>query len=252
MRLSPAEFERSRLSFGSAADVYDTFRPTYPPEAARWMVGDAPARVADLGAGTGIFSRVLAGLGHDVVAVEPDPGMAHRLAEASPGVTVLEAPAEKIPLPDASIDAVTAAQAWHWFDNDAARAEVARVLRPGGVVARISNWEDVSVDWVEEWWGAVGGRRRNRQKQFDRSARFRDDMVSFGRLFGEPARASFPHGVERDADQLVGYITSRSHYLVADEDEQRRIVETTRELARRLPERFELPYVAVATRARKL
>jgi SAM-dependent methyltransferase len=252
MRLSPAEFDRSRLSFGSAADVYDAYRPTYPPEAARWMVGDAPVRVADLGAGTGIFSRVLAGLGHDVVAVEPDHDMARRLAEVSPGVTVLEAPAEKIPLPDASVDAVTAAQAWHWFDNDAARAEVARVLRPGGVVARISNWEDVSVDWVEEWWGAVGGKRRNRQTQVDRSGRFGDNWVRFGRLFSEPERERFPHGVDRDADELVGYITSRSHYLIADEDEQRRIVETTREVAGRLPARFELPYVAVASRARKL
>jgi SAM-dependent methyltransferase len=251
MRLSPAEFERSRLSFGSAADVYDAFRPTYPPEAARWMVGDAPARVADLGAGTGIFSRVLAGLGHDVVAVEPDPGMARRLAEASPGVTVLEAPAENIPLPDASVDAVTAAQAWHWFDNDAARAEVARILRPGGVVARISNWEDVSVDWVEEWWSAVSPARKSRNRQ-DRPASAHDDRVRFGPLFSEPERARFPHGVERDADQLVGYISSRSHYLVADEGEQRRIVETTREVASRLPPRFELPYVAVTARARRL
>jgi SAM-dependent methyltransferase len=249
--LSPAEFDRSRLSFGSAADVYDAFRPTYPPEAARWMVGDAPARVVDVGAGTGIFSRVLAGLGHDVVAVEPDHEMARRLAEASPGVTVLESSAEKIPLADASVDAVTAAQAWHWFDNDAARAEVARVLRPNGVVARISNWEDVSVDWMDEWWRAVGppGYRRNRPKS---PAGARHDMVSFGPLFTEPERARFPHGVERDADQLVGYITSRSHYLVADEDERRRIVDTTRELAGRLPARFEVPYVAATARARKL
>jgi SAM-dependent methyltransferase len=252
MRLSPEAFERSRLSFGSAADVYDAFRPSYPPEAARWMIGNPPVRVADVGAGTGIFSRVLAALGHDVVAVEPDHDMARKLAEASPGVRVLEESAEKIPLPDASVDAVTAAQAWHWFDNDAARAEVARVLRSGGVVARISNWEDVSVDWVEEWWSAVNPRRQDRANRANRSGRFRDDKVSFGPLFSEPERASFPHGVERDADQLVGYISSRSHYLVADEGEQRRIVETTRELAGRLPPRFALPYVAVAFRARKL
>jgi SAM-dependent methyltransferase len=248
VRLSPAAFERSRLSFGSAADVYDATRPSYPPAAARWMVGDARLRVADLGAGTGIFSRVLAELGHEVVAVEPDGDMRRKLAETSPGIDVLEGSAEKIPLPDASVDAVTAAQAWHWFERDAAQAEIARVLRPGGVVASIANQEDESVDWVAELWSAVGPPRDRR----DRSERFRDAMRSFGPGFSHPEYARFRHSVELDVDGLVGYLSSRSHYLVASADEQRRIAETTRELAGRLPARFGLPYVAFAIRARKL
>ena len=82
-------FQRRRSSFGAAADLYDRIRPSYPPEAVRWLLGDEPRRVVDLGAGTGIFSRVLASLGHDVLAVEPDDGMRAKLASTSPGVTAL-------------------------------------------------------------------------------------------------------------------------------------------------------------------
>jgi ubiquinone/menaquinone biosynthesis C-methylase UbiE len=245
VRLTPAAFERSRLSFGSVADVYDATRPTYPPEAARWMLGEAPLRVADIGAGTGIFSRVLADLGHEVVAVESDDEMRSKLAETSPGITVLAGSAEQIPLPDASLDAVTAAQAFHWFDREAAAEEIARVLRPGGLVAAIWNMEDESVDWVAEWWNAVSpgqGRRR-------RGSGLR---MTLGPRFSHPERARFQHRVERDAETLLGYIRSRSHYVVANAEEQRRMDDVTREIAGRLPARFEMPYEALATRARKL
>jgi ubiquinone/menaquinone biosynthesis C-methylase UbiE len=243
--MSPSAFEQSRLSFGSVADVYDATRPTYPPEAARWMLGDAPLRVADIGAGTGIFSRVLAALGHDVVAVEPDGEMRRKLEETSPGIQALEGSAEKIPLPDASLDAVTAAQAFHWFDRETAAAEIARVLRPGGVLGAISNGEDESVEWVAEWWDAVGPRAFPRR-------RVRGQRMTFGPRFSHPERAKFRHVVERDADQLVGYIRSRSHYVVASAEEQRRMDDVTRKIAGRLPARFEMPYEAVAVRARKL
>jgi SAM-dependent methyltransferase len=243
--LTPAAFERSRLSFGSVADVYDLTRPSYPPEAARWMLGDAPVRVADIGAGTGIFSRVLADLGHDVVAVEPDDDMRRKLAETSPGIEALEGSAEKIPLPDASLDAVTAAQAFHWFDHESASAEIARVLRPGGVLATIWNREDESVDWVAEWWSAAGPRQGPRPT-------IRRDRMNFGPRFSAPERARFRHHVERDVELLVGYIRSRSHYVVASADEQRRMDEVTREIAGRLPARFELPYEALAMRAGRL
>ncbi len=245
LRSTPSAFERRRLSFGSVADVYNATRPSYPPEAARWMLGDASVRVADIGAGTGIFSRVLATLGHDVVAVEPDDDMRRKLAETSPGITVLEGSAEKIPLPDASVDAVTAAQAFHWFDREAACAEIARVLRPHGVLATIWNGEDHSVGWVAEWWSAVGPGEGQRP-------RIRGRRVTFGLRFGHPDRRTFPHYVECDPDQLLGYIRSRSHYVVASAYEQRRMDEATREIAGRLQPRFEMPYEALATRAPKL
>lgn len=235
-------FDERRLSFGPAADLYDAVRPAYPVEAARWMLGDASCRVADLGAGTGIFTRVLAGLGHDVVAVEPDREMLAKLREQTPGVEALEGSAESIPLPDGSLDAVTAAQSHHWFANDAAYAEIARVLRPGGLFAPVSNRRDESVAWVaalSELTDAVDGTGSGWPP---------DD---FGPCFGPVERAEFSHATTLDADGLVLLVQSRSHYLVASPERQRRVVEDVRELASRLPERFELPYVTTAQRARR-
>jgi SAM-dependent methyltransferase len=112
--MDPATRQARGGSFGSAADLYDRIRPNYPVAAIRWILGDRPLRVVDLGAGTGILTRQLVGLGHEVVAVEPDPGMRARIAAAA---EVLDGTAEAIPLPDASVDAVVAGQAYHWFDK---------------------------------------------------------------------------------------------------------------------------------------
>src|SRR5215831_17192715 len=100
-------------SFGTAARRYDRYRPTYAEDAVAWAVGREPSRVVDLGAGTGILSRQLARLGHEVVAVEPDGLMLARLIEASPGVRAVAGRAEAVPLAAGSVDAVVAGQAYH-------------------------------------------------------------------------------------------------------------------------------------------
>ena len=82
--------ERRRLSFGGAAALYDSIRPGYPREAAIRMLGPERRRVADIGAGTGILSRVLLELGHEVVAIEPDAEMRRTLIERTPDLRVLE------------------------------------------------------------------------------------------------------------------------------------------------------------------
>jgi SAM-dependent methyltransferase len=236
-------FHERRLSFGPAADLYDAIRPTYPAEAARWMLGDEPCRVADLGAGTGIFTRVLAGLGHDVIAIEPDAEMLAKLCERVPEVEARRGSAEAIPLPDGSLDAVTAAQSHHWFANETAYAEIARVLRPGAVFAPISNRRDEAVAWVAELSELTGS----------------EDGTSsvwppndFGSRFGPVEQAEFHHATTLDADGLVLLVQSRSHYLVSSPERQRQVVEGVRELASSLPEEFELPYVTTAQRATRL
>ncbi|MFC5382562.1 class I SAM-dependent methyltransferase [Aquipuribacter nitratireducens] len=130
------------LSFGAVAEGYERVRPGYPAEVARWAFGDRPRRVVDVGAGTGKWTRVVRDLGHDVVAVEPDPGMRARLAGVLPDVEVLAGAGEALPLPDGSVDAVTFAQSWHWVDPDAGTAEVARVLRPDGRLVLVWNRRD--------------------------------------------------------------------------------------------------------------
>src|SRR5256885_2312644 len=136
------------LSFGPSADLYDSVRPTYPPDALRWALGPAPQTVLDLGAGTGILTRVLLGLGYDVVPVEPDDAMRAALRRTTPGVEPLAGSADAIPVPDGRADAVVAGQAYHWFDPEPTHREVARVLRDGGVFAPIWNVRDDGVPWV--------------------------------------------------------------------------------------------------------
>ncbi|MET0188781.1 MAG: class I SAM-dependent methyltransferase [Pseudonocardia sediminis] len=142
---------RRARSFGAVAADYAAHRPPYPDEAVDLALAAATrtvVRVLDLGAGTGMLTAALAGRGLDVVAVEPDPEMLARLRADLPGVEARSGGAEAIPLPDASVDAVLAGQSLHWFDLDRATPEMARVLRPGGVLAGLWNAADTSVDWL--------------------------------------------------------------------------------------------------------
>src|SRR3954471_16036477 len=142
-------------AFGPAAADYERARPSYPPEAIevlrRELAVGPGLRVCDLAAGTGKLTRLLVATGADVVAVEPVPGMRAQLAEVLPEIEALDGTAEAIPLDDASVDAVTVAQAFHWFKFDEALAEIKRVLRPGGWVVILFNRRDERVDWVRTW-----------------------------------------------------------------------------------------------------
>ncbi|WP_136033494.1 class I SAM-dependent methyltransferase [Microbacterium sp. PF5] len=144
--------DEQATSFGGQAGSYEVGRPEYPFEAVAWMLDRAPAgarRIADVGAGTGKLTRALvAGEGAEVVAVDPDPAMLAALRDAVPGVPTFVGTAERLPLPDASVDAVVLGQAWHWVDPVVASAEIGRVVRPGGVLGLVWNLRDERVDWV--------------------------------------------------------------------------------------------------------
>jgi SAM-dependent methyltransferase len=232
------------LSFGAVASLYERVRPSYPVAAARWILGERPGRVVDLGAGTGKFTRVVASLGHEVVAVEPDPAMLAALEAATPGVRAVPGSAGAIPLPDASVDAVVAAQSYHWFDSDGSRVEIARVLRPGGVLGPIWNLRDDAVPWVAELTRTV--------LEEDGTSADERAIESFGPLFGAVQRAEFRHSAEHDRESLRDLVRSRSKYLVADEAERRRMDDAVDAIAAGLPEAFELPYVTIAYRAARL
>jgi SAM-dependent methyltransferase len=126
-------------SFDRAAIEYEQARPGYPAGVLDVLPLGPAAEVLDLGAGTGKLTRVLATRYRRVIAVEPLDGMRGILEATVPAAESLAGSAESIPLPDASVDAVFAAQAFHWFANDVAVAEIARVLRPGGILCAIWN-----------------------------------------------------------------------------------------------------------------
>ena len=139
-------------SFGAEAHNYELGRPDYPFDAVAWMLDPLPAdshRIADVGAGTGKLTRVLVKAPHaEVVAIDPDPEMLATLRAGVPGVPTFLGTAERLPLPDASLDAVVLGQAWHWVDPERGSAEIGRVLREGGVLGLIWNIRDERVDWV--------------------------------------------------------------------------------------------------------
>jgi SAM-dependent methyltransferase len=231
-------------SFGAEAERYDAYRPGYAPDAVRWALGRRPLRVADLGAGTGILSRLLRDLGHDVVAVEPDDRMRHRLAEASPGIEVLKGTAEAVPLAAASVDAVVAGQAYHWFDPDRAPAEIARVLRPEGVFAALWNDADLGVPWTVRFVEIIDGA--------DAVTAGRP-AVDLGPLFGPVAAAGFRHDIRMTPDGLVNLTMTRSPYLVGSAADRRTLLDavrrltTTPDLAGRAD--FPMPHVTRVHRA---
>ena len=138
---------RSAENFDGAAEVYERARPGYRREAvdeiAR-ILGLGPGRtVVDLAAGTGKFTRELVATGVEVIAVEPVAGMREQLRSVLSHVDVRDGTAEAMPVADESADAVTVAQAFHWFDGDAALAEIHRVLRPGGRLLLVWNRRDL-------------------------------------------------------------------------------------------------------------
>ena len=141
--------------FDQNADAYEAARPSYPAEAVAHIVGHGGIgpgrRVLDLAAGTGKLTRLLVPTGAEVVAVEPVAGMRERLVTALPDVEVHDGTAEALPLPDGGFDAVTVAQAFHWFDAPVALAEIGRVLRPDGHLFLVWNTRDRDHDWVRQF-----------------------------------------------------------------------------------------------------
>ncbi|MEN3306601.1 MAG: hypothetical protein V7603_2803 [Micromonosporaceae bacterium] len=244
------------LSFGPAANEYDARRPHYPEPAVAWALGGTPLRVVDLGAGTGILTRALLRLGHRVTAVEPDDAMRSRLLATTPVDQALAGSAEAIPLPDGSVDAVTAGQAYHWFNRERAHPEIARVLRPGGVFVPVWNIRDESVPWVARL-SEIADEVRSPagddwlDGEFEAPMDDRSYGPLFGPLFGTVERRVFRHSVPMTADRLVALMSTRSYYLTASPQQRATTERAIRQLAAELPETFELPYVTATCRARR-
>jgi len=142
----------ARHGYEKEAAAYQRGRPEYPEALMDWLRGELGLRegvqALDLGAGTGKFTRLLARTGARLSAVEPVAAMRAELTSRLEGVTALAGTAESLPLPDASVDVVVCAQAFHWFANAQALAEMHRVLRPGGRLGLVWNVRDESVAWV--------------------------------------------------------------------------------------------------------
>lgn len=150
----------AQQGYAKEAQTYARGRPDYPAALSDWLtqtLGLSPGRqVADVGAGTGKFSALLAATGADVVGVEPVDAMRARIDALNlPTVRAVAGTAQSVPLPAAALDAVVCAQAFHWFAGREALDEFHRVLRPGGRLGLVWNVRDESVDWVAELTGII-------------------------------------------------------------------------------------------------
>lgn len=232
------------MSFGGTTSDYSQGRADYPVEVAGWLV-DGASPVVELAAGTGKFTRVLAELGHDIVALEPQHEMLLTLRRELPEVPVACALAEAIPVTARCAGAVVVAQAWHWFDQRRSLPEIARVLIEGGRLGLIWNVRDQSVDWVACLARITGS---------ENSAATREGL---DRLegFDELEEASAGWSQPMDRDTLLAHVRSRSGVATLDEGTRKGLLEevgvlcdTHHDLQGR--DRFELPYRTHAYRAR--
>jgi SAM-dependent methyltransferase len=251
---------RHGSSFGAAAAAYAEHRPDYAEAAVRWALepvsGREPLRVLDLGAGTGKLTATLVGLGAQVTAVEPDPAMLAELRRCLGSVQALPGSAEQIPLPDASVDAVLAGQAMHWFDLNRAIPEIARVLTAGGVLAALWNVDDDRVGWVATLAQISKGEGNVTLRRWrDRVGRARQERVAAAGadLFETPDIGEFEHGQRRTADSLLATIATHSNLLVMEEPDRARLLAGVRDFLHARPEtstgEFVLPMVTAVLRA---
>ncbi len=190
-------------AFAEVAGAYERGRPGYPDDAVRWLAGDQPCDVVDLGAGTGKLTRALVEHGHHVIAVEPLEQMRAELEAVLPGVQAVEGSAEAMPLPNTSADVVTSAQAFHWFDHDDALPEIARVLRLGGHIALVWNSRDDRDPWMARLSAIIGNETIAESDVAP--------VLDASGLFGPVESAVFTFEQTLDRDGLLDLVLSRSY-----------------------------------------
>jgi len=203
-------------SFGRVAGEYERGRPGYPREAIEWLLGADSLEVLDLGAGTGKLTAAVLDAGHRVVAVEPLAEMRAILTSRLPAARALEGTAEQLPLEDASVDAVTVGAAFHWFDHAVAAAEIARVLRPPGVLGLLGNTFDASVAWVASLRAILGPPAIERKGHWP-------SVEDLSERFADVQDREFFHQQPVDRASLRDLASSRSSLAVMS-DPQREIV----------------------------
>jgi SAM-dependent methyltransferase len=220
--------------------VYERARPSYPAEAVAWMARRTGLgrgkTVVDVGAGTGKLTRLLPATGARVVAVEPIPEMRALIPPTS--LEVLDGTAEALPLPDASADVVTVAQAFHWFDHERALPEFHRVLRPGGFLALFWNSRDLDDPLQNEVEELLAP---HRDGVIGRQATWRAPLVR-SRLFGAGDEAVFPYEQWFSADALCERVLSTSFVAAMAPAEQEELLARVRALTVGLEAPFAFRY----------
>jgi ubiquinone/menaquinone biosynthesis C-methylase UbiE len=240
--LAPSRAERAS-SFARVADEYERGRPGYPREAIEWLLGTAPLDVLDLGAGTGKLSGALLDAGHRVIAVEPLDEMRAILTSRLPQAHALAGTAEHLPLTDASVDAIAVGAAFHWFDQSVALQEIARVLRPPGVLGLLGNAFDTTAPWVARVREILGPPAIERRGHWP-------SAKTLSERFAEIEEREFFHEQEIDRAGLRDLASSRSSLAIMPASEREAVLERLDLLWDRAPELAGRMHMLLPWRAR--
>lgn len=245
--------------FEAQAEAYDRARPSYPPEAIAWLAESLRIgrgrTVIDLAAGTGKLTALLADLGADLAAAEPVSGMRQMLRARLPGVPVVAAVAESLPFASGSVDAVTVAQAFHWFDPDRAMSELGRVVRPGGGLGLLWNARERTADWVDRVWSVMDRVERHAPWRDDRDParepaggqRWSELFLAGSGAWSGFTEATFFHSQPLSHEGVVDRVRSVSHVAALPPAEQAGVLDEVRQILRQHPDTrdqdvVEIPY----------
>jgi ubiquinone/menaquinone biosynthesis C-methylase UbiE len=234
-------------AFDTVADAYEAGRPGYPREAADFLLDRLQlgrgSLVLDLGAGTGKFTRLLAGGEATVFAAEPLEAMRAMLKVKVPEVAAVAARAEALPFRAAALDAVFVADAFHWFPFSLALAEIHRVLRPGGALALLFNWPDESDrDWAQRLRDLVEKHREGAPSFLAMEWR---EAIEGAAGFTDLQEHVVSWTPRSTVDSLVERIRSISFIAALPDDRQKDMLEEARDLLRTHPDTRDKDEIAV-------
>jgi SAM-dependent methyltransferase len=239
----------ARGGYGRAAETYAQSRPSYPDGAVDWLLDGLcePAKVVEVGAGTGKFTAQLVERAVEVLAVEPVRAMRDRLPALGPCVIALDATAERLPFGSASVPALIASQSLHWTDIPAALAEFDRVLVPSGGIGLIWNYRDIEVAWQRDLDTLLTELRGDAPHSRDG----RWECAVDASIFSVVSSAAWRWSVPTDQPGVVARVRSVSYVAVMPEEAQRRVDERVGEILRdhgldARAEGFGFPYVTEA------
>ena len=230
--------------FSDRATDYAKYRPSYPTEAIASILEGLPSSVAaaDIGAGTGISSRLLADQGVRVFAIEPNEPM-QQAATAHPLVEFRAGTAEHTGLPDASVDLVTCFQAFHWFEPTPTLQEFSRILKSTGRLAIVWNKRDNNDEFTQEYTRLI------KQASSDHPAESRLTSVEpllASSLFSQVRHLTFPYRQALNQEGLIGRTMSTS-YLPREGTIQKQLISNLQELYNRFRDEDSFVYLVYCT-----
>ena len=222
--------EAAEKGFQVAAEAYERGRPEYPQEAIDFLIRtlgiSSGTTVVDLGAGTGKFTRLLVPSGARIMAIEPVEGMISKFISLLSRIEILPGTAETIPLSSSSVDVVTVAQAFHWFQAESALREIHRVLKPRGKLGLVWNVRNESVEWVARITDIIdpfqGNTPRYKTSQWRQAFEKTD-------LFTPLSKSVFKHIHQCEYEDVINRVASISFIAALSSTEKQKVLNEVRE-----------------------